>query len=366
VSHKNVIELNGKLYDSVSGKMLDNPSHAKAAKPTVIKPQNTGVIDGFTRKSHAKPHPHPKPATHPSASQKSEVRAPAKHAAGHAPVKSQTLMRRGLKKPALHGAGHHSAKVVTTHSDVRAERAKAVAKSPKVSRFGTFLSQPRDFVKKAEPLHVKPAPVHIKKQPISQHHAQPLPTHNQILKDKMVTKAINDARIPEATTHKKAKKHHVSKKLGISPKALHFGAGALAALLLFGFVAYQNATNISIRIAATRAGFNATVPGYQPSGFGLRGPIEYGPGQVTINFKSNSDERNFHITQRVSNWTSESLLTNFVSSNNRSYQTYQDKGRTIYIYDGSNATWVSGGVWYQIEGNSNLSSEQLMHIASSI
>lgn len=121
-----------------------------------------------------------------------------------------------------------------------------------------------------------------------------------------------------------------------------------------------------MRIAASRAGFNAAIPSYQPSGFGMKGPIEYGPGQVTLNFKSNSDERNFHVTQRVSSWNSEALLTNFVTTNNKSYQTYQDKGRTIYIYDGSNATWVSNGVWYQIEGKSNLNSDQLIKLANSI
>lgn len=346
--------------------MVSDPGHKSPAKPTVIKPQNSGVIDGFMKKPHHTPKAqHHTPAPKPRAT--TSARQPAKHSAAHTPSRAKTLMRRGLRKPALIP---HAPTETKPESDAqthhRAERAKLVQKSPKISRFGSALSQPRGFVKKVEPIHVKPAPAHAKKAPISHHDASPLPTHNQILKDQLVNKAIQDARIPEATPHKKTKKHHVAKKLGVSPKAFHFGAGALAALLLIGFVAYQNATNISMRIAANRAGFNASIPGYQPSGFGLSGPIEYGPGQVTLNFKSNSDERNFHVTQRVSNWTSESLLTNFVATNNKSYQTYQDKGRTIYIYDGSNATWVSGGVWYQIEGNSKLSSEQLMQIASSI
>ena len=60
------------------------------------------------------------------------------------------------------------------------------------------------------------------------------------------------------------------------------------------------------------------------------------------------------------------LLDNYVSVSNRDYQTKEEKGRTVYIYDDSNATWVDGGIWYQIEGDSSLSSDQLLNIVASM
>jgi hypothetical protein len=121
-----------------------------------------------------------------------------------------------------------------------------------------------------------------------------------------------------------------------------------------------------MKVAAARAGFSASMPGYSPSGFAFKGPVQYSAGQVVVSFKSNTDDRNFKLTQQTSSWSSDSLLNNYVAAGGKEYQTYQDRGRTIYIYDGSNATWVNGGVWYQIEGNADLSSDQLVRIASSL
>jgi hypothetical protein len=98
----------------------------------------------------------------------------------------------------------------------------------------------------------------------------------------------------------------------------------------------------------------------------LAGPVQYSAGQITISYKSNSDDRNFQLVQRNSDWNSQSLLNNFVTREDEKYLTYQDKGKTIYVYDGNNATWVSGGIWYQVEGKSSLSSDQLLKIASSL
>lgn len=121
-----------------------------------------------------------------------------------------------------------------------------------------------------------------------------------------------------------------------------------------------------MRLAASRAGVPGTLPNYQPSGFGMSGPIQYKAGQITIHYKSRSDSRAFHINQRSSEWDSATLLDQFVATNRRSYQTYQDNGKTIYIYDNDNATWVDGGIWYQIEGNSSLNSDQLLRLAASM
>lgn len=139
----------------------------------------------------------------------------------------------------------------------------------------------------------------------------------------------------------------------------------LAAVLLTGFVLYQNIPNLSMRIASSKAGFNASLPGYNPSGYTLSGPVVYSPGKITVNFSSNSDDRDYTLTQQVSNWNSQALIDNFFAVKNKDFETYQEKGKTIFLYDDKNATWVSGGVWYQIQDADELSSSQILNIASS-
>jgi hypothetical protein len=371
VSHKNVIELNGKLYDASTGHMVEPHSktaHQNIAKPTVIKPSSPGaVMDGFTR-GHTAPKTAPK--THAS----KKVRSVSGHISAHAPKRSHTLMRRGLKKPQNSLITEEPVDAVPQTD--RLTRAKATPKSSLISKFGSFrFTSPQapnySISKKVAPIAVKPAPAHHT-SPATRlaqnrvHHAAATHTTKHS-SEALVSAAIKRARTDESPhIHHHAKKHRVAHKLGVSHKAIQIGTGLLAIVVIASFIAFQNAPNLSMRLAATRAGFDAAIPAYRPSGFALNGPIEYGPGQVTLNFRSNSDERNFHVTQRVSNWTSESLLNNFVTANHKSYQSYQENGRTIYIYDGSNATWVNAGVWYQIEGNSSLTSDQLIRIANSI
>ena len=143
-------------------------------------------------------------------------------------------------------------------------------------------------------------------------------------------------------------------------------SSALAVLLLAGFVAYRNMPNMAMRVAAAKAGFDARLPEYRPAGFSLADPIQYGPGEITVNFKSLADGGGYKITQRPSKWDSETLLDKFVTSVSAPYQTYQGQDKTIFIYNESDATWVEDGVWYQITGNGGLTSDQLLRIASSL
>jgi hypothetical protein len=108
------------------------------------------------------------------------------------------------------------------------------------------------------------------------------------------------------------------------------------------------------------------MPAYQPSGFALTSPIEAAAGVITLQFRSNTDHRTFNVSQRASNWTSQSLLASYVAPTGKPYQTYSDKGKTIYLYNNSSATWVNGGIWYQVEGASNLNTEQLLRLANSM
>lgn len=108
----------------------------------------------------------------------------------------------------------------------------------------------------------------------------------------------------------------------------------------------------------------ASLPAYRPSGFSLSRRIQADPGRIVLSFQSNSDDRSFTVTQVSSNWNSQTLADSFLTGK-QSQRLQQSNGKTVYIYDGSNATWVDGGIWYRIEGKSMLNTSQLLQLADS-
>lgn len=97
----------------------------------------------------------------------------------------------------------------------------------------------------------------------------------------------------------------------------------------------------------------------------MNGPVEYAPGQVIVHYRSNSDSRSYSITQKASNWNSEALLNTQVLGASTDYQTIQSKGKTVYLYNDGHATWVDGGIWYEIDSKNNLTKSQLLDIVNS-
>lgn len=362
---KHVIELNGQKYDATTGQIVSSPSEIKKAQPVNTAPKH---LDGFTRRA-----------------------APARAAATPKPVhtktqKSQTLMRKVVKKPVAPAKVHHQVAAPNAAQKVvkiapkfdvekpgRTIRANNISQSNLISKFG---KQPANI--KSEVMPVKAAPVDLSpkahKAAVTPRPAHKAPTAAPIVSSvaKPAKKDVFQAAIENAASHdaprlKKAKVHHrVAKKLHVSPRLISFTGVTLSVLAIGSLFAYQNMPEIAMKIASTRAGLNASLPAYQPSGFALSGPIKYDSGEVTLNYKSNSDQRAFNVVQKNSSWNSETLLENFVETSTQPYQTFQANGRTIYIYDGNKATWVDGGVWYNIDGQANLNSDQLLKIAESL
>lgn len=345
---KNVIVINGKRYDAKTGKLLSGP-----VKPAASRAKNPGVVDGFKRRPTAK--------------------TPTSNSVHKKTDRSHTLMRTAVKKPAsqkpkVSATTSHATKaapkpnVATGHTmsadRERLERAQTIQKSSLISRFGTKTVDTIGVVKKAvTTLPVVPAPDNNESTSSSAHSSKT----NSKSKKPDFESVINNARGHEETYTPPKKR-----RLGLSRRTTTILTGGFAVLLLGGFIVYQNIPNFAMRVAATRSGVNASMPGYKPAGFAINGPIQYSPGKIAVAFRSTTDDRNFTISQQSSQWNSESLLDNYVLSEKRAYQTYQDKGKTIYIYDESNATWVDKGVWYNIEGKSALSSDQLLRLANSL
>lgn len=350
---ENTIVINGQRYDARTGKVLAGaPATIHNTRKNAAHTQPVGAIDGFSRKTST-----PKAV------------APA-HGVHRKLEKSKILMRGAVNKPVspkVHSkaqpVANHSKPVINNkqaHTDSsRLTRAAKVPKSTLISRFGMSTAEPatKQLVHKTEHLPVKHAP------PISEHHSSPLPLNLP----NPFARAIESAASHQQPSHKKqTRRHSLAKKLRVSPKTLSAGSMVLAGLLFGGFFVYQNIPNLAVKVAAARSGVPASLPGYKPAGFALDGPIKYSAGKISINYRSTTDDRNFAITQSTSEWNNEALLDNFVVAERRTYQTYQDKGKTIYIYEDDNATWVEDGVWYQVEGTSSLNSDQLLRIANSL
>jgi len=346
-THTNVIEINGTQYDAVTGVVVKTAQH----KPT---------MDGIVRRTK----------------DTSQVR-PAMHSVKKhhiAPQKSETLMRTAVKKPtSLHVSdvqkpkpASHAVKpivgkaVITPRTNAvplhRQQRAHTTQKSEHVKKFSNAVP----VVATVMPLDVRPTPINDSTLEFSR------PAH--IKKADLLEKALQAAQGHNEPSyqHKKKLHHRIAKKVGISGRAVAISTTVLAGLLIGGFYAYQNVPRLAMRVASSRAGIKANLPTYNPAGFAFSGPVQYSSGQVVVDYKSNIDDRQYKLTQQNTAWSSDSLLTNFLQTNNKQYQTYQDRGRTIYIYDNNNATWIDSGIWYQIEGQSQLSSDQLVRIASSL
>lgn len=352
----NIIVINGKHYDAKTGRLLETDASAGSARPHPQKKLNGPSLDGFSKR--------------PSVT-KNTVKA---HSIHNKTEKSKTLMRGAVKKPMpqkMHAAAHPVGKSSVKHTKpaahtpqnhARAARAVGVPKSSLISRFGLGMAPhapAKPHTAHVAHLPVKPAPA------ISTHHAAPLPV-SRILPNPFATAVENANSHLQPTPAKTSRRHRIASKLHISARTVSAGSFVMAGLLLGGFFVYQNIPNLAMKVAATRSGVEARMPSYKPAGFALNGPIKYSTGKISISYRSNTDERTYQVTQSASQWSNESLLENFVAVERRPYQTYQDKGKTIYIYDGSNATWVDKGVWYQVEGASSLNSDQLLRIANSL
>jgi len=377
-THKNVIEINGKLYDAKSGLLISG---------VVSKPHKVRSIDGVVKQKKALYEPivvKPAPVTTPKTEsiKPTEVASllspkPVRHRAVSAPVKhrapqhSKTLMRRAVKKPQSQPISTSSEIQKSAHTFAtqgRFARANTVAKNPFIRKFNDVSDQ--HLVKRAAPLAVKAAPSQVPEHKPQKSHTisdqrtnmhNTTISHHQTKSEKIFNDALEKAVVEPKVTSKK----HAKKARRVGSRALRWGSAGLAGFLLLGFIGYMNITNINMQLASARAGFAASMPNYLPSGYRVSGPISFKPGQVTISFNSNTDQRNYKLTQEVSQWNSASLQENFLTSRNKQFETTQDAGRTIYLYDNGNATWVNAGVWYQIESNA-LSTDQLVKIASSL
>ena len=392
-----VIILNGKRYDAITGRFLGTVESSKTelsvsqSKITPVKASRQTASEPAISHHfiHIRTSTDASEKQDPSQGHKSDVthisvrRGTPLSAPPHQPQRSKTLMRQGvnppspsLKKyakvqtPAISATKQLQIDVkpklfIAEIDEDRLKRSRKVTRNSLVKHFdvsGKLVLQ--NNVQRAVN-HTKVPPTvtstYSPKTP-------PAPSHTQIdIQRKQRSQEIFDRALANATSHKQMP-HSVKRHSGKhthSHNILKLSAASFVILLIIGFITYQNASSIQIRLASTRAGINATLPRWRPAGFSI-GSFSYKPGAVSISFNDPVDMRSFTLTQSSSGWDATSLLNDFVVPNNETFQTIQSKNTTIYTYGENNATWINGGIWYKLTSNGSLSTSELAKLADSI
>lgn len=383
--HKSVT-LNGRQYDAVTGlpieevtvtddakKPIKQIKKAAAPAPKPAPRTSRGVSSAETthgasqsrsqtlvRRATKKPAVpqkvvrRPKPGRHMDIAQSSSVAKFAKHpqTAPAANVKAVTApvpKAAPVAKPALRPAA--SAPKVASASVVKpaGTAGRAVATKP-VAKPATA---PQDKPAQSHPVAKRAlARVSAKKKP-----AAPTPVSAKAVKDEEINKALS---APKAKTVKK------KFKLSKAWRRILIIGGSIIAVALVALAVWNFIPSISVNIAASQAGIEASYPEYTPDGYSLSQPVTYSDGQVVLKFNSHSNDNYYTITQTRSSWDSTAVLDNIVTPEaGANYVTTKEHGLTIYTYD-SNAVWVSGGILYQIDSEAPLSNEQIRKIATSL
>lgn len=394
----NIIELNGKQYDAVTGTLLGE-SRIKAVPATYPMRSHHGrAVDGFMRmpkkqtnttviKPTEIPKATPAQKIKPLAGKKMDItRTTTKVVKAHQPERSKTLMRHVVSKPAtqIKPAIRTTAPTemmarptstlakplekklsVTQVDPVRLARARHVAKSQHIRRFSQS-RQTNPEPSTARP--VLPAPATAVAYKTTQQPTHAVSPSIALAKAKQeLTKQnsldVFEAALAHAVSHEQLPPKHV-KRRGAHRRLVNVFAGVGAFLIIGGFIAYLNMPAITLQVASMRAGFHAQMPGYQPTGYALNGGIQSSKGKITMHFSSG--DSSYQITQQASDWNSATLLDQKTTEQGTPSQTVQSKGRIIYLYDDNTATWVNGGVRYEISGNATLGANDLVSVATSM
>lgn len=283
----------------------------------------------------------------------SPKRSPLHHTNIHStPQKSQTLNRHVVKKTAESSSAAPSVVSSTKTSTI---------KSPAITKFAPHPAgvKPRVMNDIGPTDHPHVTKAHQKIQAQKQAAAPAVPKSSHVIKEEALKQAIEKA---PSKTDKPAKTERTRK----FPRFASIASVSFALLLLGAYFTYLNMPNLSVRVAAAQAGIDASYPEYRPDGYSLRGPVGYNQGQVTMKFAANAGPQNYTIEQTKSSWDSSAVLENYVQDKaGDNYITYNERGLTIYTFDG-NAAWVNGGILYTISGDAPLSSDQIRRIAVSM
>lgn len=315
---KQTVTINGVVYDAQTGMAISGS--AQQASPAV----------SFAPASKV----HPAKAVHRSTQ------------------KSQTLRRQAVKHLATTPIAQKQAASVKP----------VITRSPAITKFAPHpvgTPKPAASTRRVTDIAPRPHPIAAKAAAHTQVTKKTMaPKPSQLIKQEAITEAL-----AKAPTHKMREKAAARHK---KPHLMTLASAGVALLLLGGYFTYLNMPNLSVRVAAAQSGINASYPGYHPDGYNIHGLVTYNDSSVNMTFAANGGPQSYTLAQTKSNLDSSAVLENYVKPKaGGSYIPYSQQGLTIYVF-GNDAAWVNGGILYTINGNAPLSSDQILHIASSM
>ncbi|HKU18184.1 MAG TPA: hypothetical protein VJP80_02825 [Candidatus Saccharimonadales bacterium] len=413
---KNIIELNGKRYDAVTGALLGKarPHAAKLGAPKV----NGRVVDGFIRPTAAsaptalpakpkkatlvttpakvaykktaditaaakikKPakaainaaptkathQTHKEPTKHTTATAQ-PAHSPAKPLAAHAPQHARTLMRRAVhkpefaRKPAIKPqapaeiAAVPSSKLAPKRSVASVDPGR-LARAARTLKHAAVVRFPRQTRAAGANSFQELYHVPTKVVPVIPVRAAPAATH---LPQQHNRTDMFEAAMARATSHTQPV-HRIARSR--KRRLANISAVVATFLVIGGFVALLNVPNIQLHVASIQAGFKAAIPNYTPVGYALAGGVRRTGDTVSMVYRSG--ENNYTVTQQPTDWTSQTLVENTLPLQH-DYQTVQAGEHTVFIYDHTNAVWIAGNVRYDVIGNAPLTATDMQQLAMSL
>lgn len=351
--------MNGQRYDAVTGEPVQN-APARSTNHT------TRSIDGFSKSATnyvdlAPPRIQPlpiQPIVHTPILD-AVPRQPRKTAGNvsKTPQPSRALMRSAVHKP---GKSTKRSITTSTHNDalltVPTVAPKAMVHSVDERRASVASSTPKStHIKKFTPVTAHPNPAQL--APAVHTPAAPIdgaPPVQPKRRGDIFSQALE-----QAVSHEQAYK---------APRKSYRTATAVVVMALLvgvGFAGVNGVKAAKVELASSKAGFSISQPTYTPAGFSL-GEMASEAGSASLVFVSNSDhDRSYSITEKSSQWDSNSLK-NSLQETGKTYQTVESGGRTVFIDSDFNASWVNGGVWYQIQNDNALNNRQIINIVKSL
>jgi hypothetical protein len=248
------------------------------------------------------------------------------------------------------------------------EKAKSYKRSEVISRFSrdshTTTASPVANQSTAAPRTIRPIPQAPAQESQGTHASEPQLPSLAVAQHEAMAKLASHA--PEPTENRSRHKRFASKRSrNISPRTSRGIATAAVVIIMGGYIWIQNYPKMALQNANDQAGVSASLPGFMPSSYSLARTVT-APGQITLNYTSPSAPSTLQIAQAKSAWDSNSLLANFVAKNADDYAAVQGEGLTIYLFNNNQATWVNHGIWYNIQGATLLSRNQILKIAYSL
>ena len=192
----------------------------------------------------------------------------------------------------------------------------------------------------------------------------PIPTNNPTPADSPTD--IFEHALMNATHYVDVHAHVKHFKKQTKRHLVSMAAGTFALVVIAGFAAYQNTPGLQFKVASIHAGVSTTMPNFKAAGFAYTG-VRASDGKLTIGFKD--DTGKYQLTQQTTNLANGDVIQNISAtdaSGNPNYTTVQAGDTTVYRFANTDATWVYGGTWYTVNGNSPLTDSQVQSLVKSI